>query len=137
MTGVTTTCAVSCATTGAAKRTTSSKVLIIDLAMPSPRGVVGKILFRAITIAPENYCSLTSTSSRKRLLPRLRGLAALQGRDAQSRNAIEIADRYAAVHIDGRIRLLTHARHRNIMFIRNVANDLLQDVLERDEAHQL
>src|SRR3954451_10115890 len=48
--------------------------------------------------------------------------------------AVEIADRLRAVHHDRAVRLRAHTSHDDVVLIGDIADDLLQDVLERDHA---
>ena len=51
--------------------------------------------------------------------------------------AVEIADRNAAIDVDRAVGLRPHARHRDVVLIGDVADDFLQNVLERDQPHHL
>ena len=51
--------------------------------------------------------------------------------------AVEVPNGHAAVHVDGTVRLRPHARHCNIVLVGDVADDLLEDVFERHQAHHL
>jgi hypothetical protein len=50
--------------------------------------------------------------------------------------AIEIADRHGAVDIDAAIGLRAHADDGDVVLVFDVADDLFENVFERDEAHQ-
>ena len=51
--------------------------------------------------------------------------------------AVEVADRHRAVDIDRAVRLRPHALHRDVVLVVDVADDLLEDVLERHQPHHL
>ena len=51
--------------------------------------------------------------------------------------AVEIADRDAAVDIDGAVRLRADRDVANVVLVGDLADDLLQNVLERDQALDL
>ena len=50
--------------------------------------------------------------------------------------AVEIADRHHAIDIDAAIGLGAHALHGDIVLVLNIADDFLENILERDEPHQ-
>src|SRR5262249_30053600 len=50
---------------------------------------------------------------------------------------VEVADRDPAIDRDGAVELRLDARHRNVVLVLDVADDLLENILERDETHDL
>src|SRR5215470_4406990 len=51
--------------------------------------------------------------------------------------AVEVADRNRAVDVDGPVRQRPHARNLDIVLVADVAHDLFENVLQRDDAHEL
>ena len=51
--------------------------------------------------------------------------------------AVEVADRHRAVDVDRAVGLRAHALRREIVLVRDVADDLLKNVFQRDEALHL